>query len=53
MLERCVGEKTRWPPSLAAVKHLATRFDRGSERPSCIVRNICSWRCYGMRFEQG
>lgn len=36
-MERCVGENMRWPPSLAVTKRLATREERLSERPNCIV----------------
>lgn len=37
MVVTWVGEKMRWPPSLAAAKRLATRVERGSERASCIL----------------
>lgn len=37
MMDRWVEEKTRWPLSRAAVKRLATRVDRCSESPNCIV----------------
>ena len=37
IFESCVGENIRWPPSLAAVKRFATRADRFSERPNCIL----------------
>lgn len=32
-----VGEKMRWPPSLAAAKRLATTVERGSERASRML----------------
>lgn len=30
-------EKTKWPPSFAAVKRLATNADRLSESPNCML----------------
>lgn len=36
MVVTWVGEKMRWPPSLAAAKRLATRVERGSERACCM-----------------
>lgn len=40
MMERCVEEKTRWPPSLAAANRRATSAGRLSERPSCMVVEV-------------
>lgn len=37
IVDRWVDEKTRWLPSLAALKRRATRTERVSESPSCIV----------------
>lgn len=37
MMDRWVEENTRWLVSFAAVKRLATRVDRDSESPNCIV----------------
>lgn len=37
IMEKWVGENVRWPASLAAAKRLATKDDRLSERPNCIV----------------
>lgn len=37
IMERCVAEKVRWPASLAVAKRLATRDERLSERPNCMV----------------
>ena len=47
ILASCVEEKTKWPPSLAAVKRLATSEDRFSERPSCII-NMWVVNCLSM-----
>lgn len=45
MMDSCVDEKMRWPASLAVLKRRATRADRLSERPSCIlfVGEVMSW----------
>lgn len=40
-MDSCVGEKTRWPASLAAVKRCATSAERGSESPSCMAFCAC------------
>lgn len=37
IMERCVGEKVRWPASLAAVKRLVTREERLSDSPNCMA----------------
>lgn len=41
MVVSWVGEKIRWPPSLAAVKRLTTSVERFSERPNCIFAVTC------------
>jgi hypothetical protein len=40
MIDRCVGEKMRCPPSLAAVNRRATSADRFSESPNCMAGRV-------------
>lgn len=56
ILASCVEEKTKWPPSFAAVKRLATNVDRLSERPNCMLGLVSmlsrSWMVQ-VKFRQG
>lgn len=40
MIDRCVDEKMRCPPSFAAVNRRATSADRFSESPNCMAGRV-------------
>jgi hypothetical protein len=40
MIERCVDEKIRCPPSFAAANRRATSADRFSESPNCMAGSM-------------
>jgi hypothetical protein len=40
MIDRCVDEKMRCPPSLAAANRRATSADRFSESPNCMAGRV-------------